>query len=169
MLIAGTGHRPQSLGQRWTPDLKLKMESFAIDALTERNVSEVISGMALGWDQALATAAHALDIPFIAAVPFVGQDRTWGRREREEYNFLLSKAVRTVVVCPFSLNIAYHRRNEWMVDELIQRFYRPSRLLALWNGNPGGTSHCVEYAAGWMVPTDNLWDAWIEYLKESRQ
>ena len=55
------------------------------------NPSEVISGMALGWDMALAQAAINLGIPFIAAVPFIGQENMWIKKTQEYYKELLSK------------------------------------------------------------------------------
>ena len=44
-------------------------------------------------------------------------------------------------------------RNEWMVNNA-------DRVVALWNGTPGGTTGTVNYAKQQGIPIDNLWDKW---------
>lgn len=63
----------------------------------------VISGMAEGFDEALAKAALQLEIPFIAMLPnktygsyYWGQKSLTGRDRLEEFNELLSQAHQTV-------------------------------------------------------------------------
>ena len=63
MIVAGTGHRPNKLGG-YNNESFLKLVNIAEDALKQMEVTEVISGMALGWDMALAQAAINLNIPF---------------------------------------------------------------------------------------------------------
>jgi uncharacterized phage-like protein YoqJ len=122
--------------------------------------SKMILGFALGWDTALAHACVRLNIPFIAAIPFVGQEKPWHKEAQETYHLLLSKAIEVVIVSPG----VYHpgklsRRNEWMVD-------RSTAVLALWDGSKGGTANCVKYAEKVSVPVFNVWPGWLNELED---
>jgi len=88
---SGTGHRPQKLGGfgRYTTT---KLRSIAINALDAVRPKKVITGMALGWDTALAEAALKLHIPYIAAIPFVGQESRWQTTQQDHYFDLLAAA-----------------------------------------------------------------------------
>lgn len=153
MIVAATGHRPEKLlSHHPLPDLDRRLFQFARDVLVELEPSEVISGMALGWDQAVAQAAISLRIPLTAACPFKGQERLWPGSKQALYREILSKAQRVVYVCNHGLNIAFQERNEWMVD-------RCDKLTALYDGTPGGTANCVQYATGWRE-IDHRWDQW---------
>lgn len=170
LVVAGTGHRPDVLGG-YTEQARTRLTDFARHCLnayfkTVVGDGNVISGMALGWDQALAEAAVSLGIPVLAAVPCDGQDATWPQAARKRYRaFLEHSLVRVHVVCPgpykgWKMQV----RNEWMVD-------RCHYLLALYNGDPeGGTANCVKYA--WKKnerggrPTArirNVWDEWEKW------
>lgn len=157
-IVAATGHRLNKLLQHIPQidvDLEERMFMLARDHLIELRPSEVISGMALGWDTAVALAALDLGIPLTCACPFEGQERLWSARQQMRYRDILSKAARVVYVCRHKLNIAFQERNEWMVD-------RASHILALWDGTPGGTANCIEYAERWCSRVENLWQEWIE-------
>ena len=56
MNVAGTGHRPNKLGG-YDDDIYQRLVTLAMTYLEETRPKRVISGMALGWDQALAEAA----------------------------------------------------------------------------------------------------------------
>lgn len=150
MIIAGTGHRPNKLGG-YDIYAHKKLIDFAKERLIEYQPSTIISGMALGWDTAIAEAAVDLDIPFHAYIPFRGQELRWPIATRATYNALLKKA-QFVRVCsdgdysPRAMQI----RNQCMVDAC-------DLLLALWNGTPGGTANCVAYAVHQQKPCHNLW------------
>lgn len=110
----------------------------------------VISGMAQGWDTAIAEAAVQLGIALTAAVPFPGQEAKWPVAAQVQYQTLLALADRVETIGGgFSL-AAYQARNEWMVDH-------SNRVVALWNGTWGGTANCVKYAQHVGRPVDNLW------------
>lgn len=157
LIIAATGHRPDKLlavvPRGHYPRLMPELTNLATLALKRFRPSEVISGMALGWDTAVALAAVKLDIPFTAACPFRGQESTWPGRDQIVYRDLLTKATRVVFVCNHRLNIAFQERNEWMVD-------RANLMLALHDGSPGGTNNCLEYANRYCQRVENLWDEW---------
>lgn len=150
-IMAVTGHRPDKLGGYNNFE---KLTWFASCELKMKLPNLVITGMALGWDQAIAKACILLDIPFIAAVPFKGQEKIWPIASQKLYNELLSKADEINIICdggyaPNKMQI----RNEWMVDHC-------SYLEALWNGTSGGTANCVKYANKKKVPVVNCWDNW---------
>lgn len=166
MNIAVTGHRPQKLGgydeKTWD-----KLVMFAAYTLSTLKPSYVYTGMALGWDQAVAQAAVDLDIPFCAAIPFCGQEMKWTNYAQEYYMKLLNQAAHIEVVCRDGYHPAKMQiRNEWMVDQLE---HAQDKLVALWDGSPGGTANCVRYAERkWDMPaikTNRILNAWDEWRK----
>lgn len=151
LAVSGTGHRLNRLGGYNRATQKAR-RSLAIKTLTELAPRGVISGMALGWDQALAEAAIALKLPWLAAIPCAGQERTWPPKSQAHYQELLSQATK-VIYCsrePYAARLM-HARNVWMVD-------RSQLVIALWDGSPSGTGNCVHYANSKNIPVLNLWD-----------
>lgn len=141
MTIAFTGHRPNKLGgyapnnpiRDWVSD-RIRQE------LIRLKPTMVISGMALGVDQWAAQVACDLGIPFIAAVPFKGQEGMWPGVSKHDYRRLMKEAHEVVVVCEGGYSAhKMQLRNEYMVD-------RCDVLIAVWDGTPGGTGNCVRYA-----------------------
>lgn len=153
-IIAGTGHRPRSLGG-YSEAAWRKLWSFAVQELRRVEPEKVITGMALGWDQALARACVRLKIPFVVAVPFDGQSTVWPKDAQRRYAALLGQATQVVMVSPGGYDVSkLHKRNEWMVDNCDE-------LLALYNGaDTGGTAACVRYAQEVGRPIDNCWERW---------
>ena len=161
MILCGTGHRPEKL----TPlgndiyidgleELEDRLEALCVVALERFKPEKVISGMALGYDTALAQAAIKLGIPWVAAIPYQGQESKWSHRQQARYQELLARATEIKIVNPGSF--AYRKlnsRNEWMVNQ-------SELVLALWNGQKSGTAHCVNYANDQGVEVNNLWDNW---------
>jgi uncharacterized phage-like protein YoqJ len=154
MILAATGHRPDKLGG-YSPEIHRRLVHFARSYLqTAEGAQSAISGMALGWDMAWATAALDLGIALIAAVPFDGQERRWPAEAQRMHAQLLRRATRVCIVSPGPYaGWKFERRNEWMVD-------RADRLVALWSGAPGGTARCVAYASRSGKPVENLWSRW---------
>lgn len=160
MIIAATGHRPDKLGgydERTFGALKFLAECYIKLNLTpdpRTRIEAGISGMALGWDMAWAEALIELEVPLIAAIPFVGQEQRWPDASQERYRRILGAADRVEIICTGGY-AAYkmQARNEWMVD-------KADRIVALWDGSAGGTRNCVAYAEECKVPIDNLWDQW---------
>ena len=115
-------------------------------------IEYIISGMAQGWDLALVRAALALGIPFVAAVPFEGQETKWPREHQEAFRNFLERAMRVEIVCPGPYaNWKFLKRDEWMVDN-------SNRLLSLYDGSPkGGTAHTYNYAESKGMPISNVW------------
>lgn len=149
--LAATGHRSDKLGG-YSNEAHNYLIKIAIDCLVEQSPEKIISGMALGWDMAWAEAGQTLNIPVVAAVPFLGQDEVWPPFSRIKYKNILSKCVDVIFVCdqgyaPWKMQI----RNEYMVDHC-------DLLVALWNGSNGGTGNCIKYANKVNKPILNLWD-----------
>ena len=163
--VVGTGHRPPRLGGY---HLQSKLDEFAREIIDELLcVDDVplvhgISGMALGWDQALARAFDYSGIDWTAAIPCLGQDRTWPLSSQEEYARLLTRATHVHMVTngpyePWTM-IA---RDRWMVDQAIGP---RDRLLALWDGDKrGGTWDTISYAEKHSLERIDLWERWVEW------
>lgn len=143
MIVAFTGHRPDELGGWDLPNPTYIHVCQQIEkTLKEVQPEKVISGMALGVDQWAANIAVKLNIPFVAAMPFVGQDSVWPAASQKTYHALLKRASEQVIVCeggyaPSKMQV----RNEFMVNEC-------DILIAVWDRSPGGTANCVKYAEG---------------------
>jgi len=160
-MLAVTGHRPDKLGG-YSPEADRKLRAFArellpllLSALEER---VVITGMALGWDQAIAQACVELKIPFIAAVPFPEQADRWPEPSRVRWAGLCHQAFEIHTVCGSYSGANLQTRNEWMVD-------RCGYLAALWSSAPGGTANCVRYANRLARPVINVWPHWQAFLR----
>lgn len=143
MKIGITGHRPSKLGN----DYKLKSPLIKwirneIEVIISANEpDELISGMAQGIDTLFAKIAMFMDIPLIAAIPFLGQEDKWSDDDKILYKKILSWfRTKKVVVSrggyePWKMQ----KRNEWIVDNC-------DLLIAVWDGSTGGTKNCVKYA-----------------------
>lgn len=141
MVVAFTGHRPSKLGgYDYNSPINLNIREYISNIIQEVKASKVISGMALGVDQFAADSAQDLGIPWVAAIPFKGQETAWPASSQKLYHDLLETAEEKVIVCegkyaPHKMQI----RNEWMVD-------RADIVVAIWDGSKGGTANCVAYA-----------------------
>jgi uncharacterized phage-like protein YoqJ len=161
LVICGTGHRPKKIvvgaANAYDPHVFGRLVDLASAALIRVSATLVISGMAIGWDMALAEAALRVGRPFDAYVPFRGQEGLWPEESKRQYSRLLAAARNVVVVCPGTYAAwKMQRRNESMVDAA-------GRVLALWNGTRGGTANCVAYANQVGRPVMNLWSSWERY------
>jgi len=142
-VVAFTGHRPAKIGGYDLPNPTYMHVCQEIDrVLRELKPDKVISGMALGVDQWAANVALKLNIPFIAAVPFLGQEGKWPNKSQQLYKKMLEKAAEIVIVSEGGYAASKLQiRNEWMVD-------RCDVLVAVFDGTSGGTANCVTYAKG---------------------
>lgn len=141
MKVAVTGHRPDKIGgyDYYAPQrvwVRRKLKSKLMDLMP----MYAISGMALGVDQDFAQVSIELAIPFIAALPFAGQESRWPKSSKDYYNWLLERAELIEIVSGGGYS-AYKMqlRNQWMVDNCDE-------LIAVWDGSEGGTGNCVQYA-----------------------
>lgn len=160
---AVTGHRQQKLGghsealyRRLVGFARLELQRFENDLRPTR----VLTGMAGGWDQAVAQACRDVGIPYEAAIPFDSYGEMWPAHAKARYSELCESAEKVHVVCgPRYAPWKMQARNEWLVAE-VERADDTGRLLALWSGASGGTANCVEFAERRSVIVDNCWDRW---------
>lgn len=141
MILSFTGHRPDKLGGYGPSRIRDGVLVEMLKLLRELKPEYAISGMALGVDQWAARCCVHLGIPFVAAIPFGGQELLWPKTSQEAYHRLLKQARSVKVVCGDEIDRvpAMQVRNEWMVDN-------SDLLLAVWDGSSGGTANCVKYA-----------------------
>jgi len=148
-VIAGTGTR--QLIKESQP-YRHKVLNYLVELLNgakKKHGAEnvvVISGMAEGFDEALARAAVIAGVPFVAALPNSSYIQYYWSAEHGQTGVsriqqgmeLLGKAAKVVNVCNFKGAKANYIRNEWMADRAsIVWVYNPN--------NSSGTKHCVEY------------------------
>lgn len=149
-VIAGTGHRPNKLGG-YSRKANNHLVDLAVFGLQQLKPDVVISGMALGWDLALAQAAWELRIPIHAYVPFIGQESQWPADAQEFYQYTLALCEKTVIVSEGGYSAwKMQIRNEAMVKAA-------NHILAIWDGSSGGTANCVKFAMKCKKPITNLW------------
>jgi hypothetical protein len=153
MSLSVTGHRPHLLGGYL---VQPALEHLALITLADMRPQRVCTGMALGWDQAIAAACITLDIPFVAVLPGFAsggyQCTRWPAASQARFHQLLAAAAE-IERCPFpGAGREFHHRDQRLVE-------RCDDLLALWNGDPKtGTGITVTMARG--KPVHNVWGAW---------
>lgn len=101
--------------------------------------------MALGFDQDAACACIRAEVPFVACVPFEGQEAHWPAESQEEYRAILSQAKCVEMLGPkpqstYEATKLLHARNRHMIDAV-------DIVIACWDGSNGGTSNAVTYAS----------------------
>ncbi len=147
---AFTGHRPKSFPWKYdeaAPDCILLKEVLKaqIKALTDRGVTDFLSGMAQGTD--LWCSQIVLDLkkksPALklhCVLPCEGQADRWSASERERYFSILEQADGVVYVHREYNKRCMLERNRYLVDHA-------SFLLAVYNGTwRSGTGATVRYA-----------------------
>lgn len=151
-----TGHRPDKLGGYGETNRKI-LKEFAKYKLSELNPDHCISGMALGWDTAVALACVDLSIPWTAAIPFPEQYRVWNHDDQKAWHWLTRLATKVVYVTNSYSVENLQKRNEWMVDH-------SDYLVALHDGSKGGTYNCIEYAKKMDKPIINWWSSYEAFV-----
>ena len=137
-----TGHRPGKL-QSPEEEIRRWLEK-QVDRAVKDGYRYFITGCAMGVDiwagqAVLRKREEDPSVRLIAATPWPGMADHWEKTWREQYRELIARADETVTVCEHYHRCVYKMRNIWMVD-------RSSRLIAYYNGFPGGTGNTVRYA-----------------------
>lgn len=153
-IVAGTGHRPDKLGG-YSEDNFIKLVELCSIFLQFKNPKTVISGMALGYDQALAQASIDLKIDLIAAIPCKNQEEKWNKESKMKYNKILSFAKEKILISDDYTPFCMQKRNIWMIDHCDE-------VVALFDGTNGGTKNCIDYAVKKNKPIFNMWTIWKE-------
>ena len=143
MILGVTGYRPQKLGGFILPN---KTYNFVCQR-TEEILKDIcpdkcITGMAIGYDQYAANVCFRNNIPFLAAIPFEGQDILWKPEDRKRYRSLLNKAEEIIYVALGSYSAQkMQERNEYIVNhsDIMLACIRPNEI-------SGGTFNCCSYA-----------------------
>lgn len=157
-VVAATGHRPKDLGLSYSKADLERLAKFAKSVLAELKPGMVVVGGAQGWDTAVAFGALWLDIPFLLAVPFRGQESQWPAVARRRYEYLKDRAATVVEVYPPGFSAPkLLGRNRFMTE-----LARSGQVLALYDERKqtGGTAHCVRYARSAGMNVVNAWDRW---------
>ncbi len=139
-----TGHRPPKLGGYDSNNpLRQKIRARTREHLLELEPELCISGLALGYDQDFVQVCIDLGLPFLAAVPFKGQELNWPLESQKTYHKMIEKASKVVYVSPPGYDPRKMlARNIWMVQEITDE----GVVIACFDGSKGGTSHTVDYA-----------------------
>lgn len=137
-----TGHRPEKLN-RSEVEIKKDLETAILQAINDGFVT-FITGMARGVDIwageiILQLRKQNPNLHLIAASPYEGFESRWSTDWQRRYNSILEQADLVRFICKGYSKACFQIRNEWMVD-------RSARVIAVYNGEPGGTRNTIEYA-----------------------
>lgn len=151
MIVLGvTGHR----GVEQKPGELLRFARLFIDLAA---ADHVITGMAQGWDLAVAYACFAAGVPYTAAIPHTHQPDGWPAPDREVWLLCVNGATRVNIGSAIYEPGVYSDRNRWIVDN-------SDEIASLYDGRPrGGTRHCVLYAQSKGRRIHPLWDRWQRF------
>ena len=148
-----SGHRPEKLDE---PEENVKKWlSEQIDSAITAGYTTFISGCAMGvdiWAGQLVLQKKTKNpaLHLIAATPWPGFSNRWSIDWQAQYSDLMKNADLIIPVCNHYHKGVFQQRNEWMVDH-------SNRVIAFYNGAPGGTRNTIEYAEkkGVEVITNN--------------
>lgn len=158
--LSFTGHRPTRLfgydyqtegNRKMLMELRTVVERF----IASKGYTTFITGMALGIDIWAARIVLALkskhpQIKLICAVPCMNQYKKWTEEDKEIYRYIIGKADYVYYVSEEEyIPWCMQKRNEWMVDN-------SSYVIAVWDGESGGTSNCINYAKKRQRPVLNI-------------
>ena len=137
-----TGHRPEKL-QRSEDEIKKGLEEAILKAIHD-GYTTFITGMARGVDIwagqiVLRLRQNNPELKLIAALPYPDCDSRWSVSWRRQYDDVLEAADLVNSISPAYSMASFQKRDEWMVDHA-------SRVIAVYDGVPGGTKNTIEYA-----------------------
>ena len=139
-----TGHRPHRLPwlevdqDERCQHLRRELER-QVELAYHQGYRHFISGMALGGDMLFCEAVlkekkQHPEILLEAAIPFAGQADHWNATQQARYKNLLQQCDLETLVQQNYTRGCMMRRNQYMVD-------RSTKLIALFDGNPGGGTY----------------------------
>lgn len=156
-----TGHRPSGFPwiygkENQSQATYKKILCEIIDwYISENDVTDFISGMALGADMDFAATVLLLreKYPYIrlhCAIPCRDQTRLWKEPYISLYNNILRQADSSVILSESYTRTCMLERNRYMVD-------KSDYVFAIWNGErKGGTWYTMEYAKKLKRPVEVL-------------
>ncbi|MBQ8424576.1 MAG: DUF1273 family protein [Clostridia bacterium] len=149
-ILAVTGYRPSKCPWGYDEederclDMKNRLKDRLIQAF-EDGYLVVMTGMALGYDTIVAEMVLQLKkfypkVKLFGALPCENQDALWRDNQKARYKKILKQLDGTRCICKqYTGAECMLERNYFMVDNC-------SRLIALFDGKPGGTKKTVDYA-----------------------
>lgn len=137
-----TGHRPEKLN-RSEVEIKKDLEGAILQAIDDGFVT-FITGMARGVDIwageiILQLRKNNPNLHLIAASPYDGFESRWSADWQRRYKDILEQADLVGFICKGYSKSCFQIRNEWIVN-------KSARVIAVYNGEPGGTRNTIEYA-----------------------
>lgn len=137
-----TGHRPEKL-KRPEGEIKNCLEKAILKAVDD-GFTTFITGMARGVDIWAGQIVLRLrqsnpDIRLIAALPYPDCESRWSVKWKKQYAEVLSAADLVECISDEYSMASFQKRDEWMVDQ-------SSRVIAVYDGVPGGTKNTIDYA-----------------------
>jgi uncharacterized phage-like protein YoqJ len=168
-IVTGTGHRPKHYVNYDMYYTSLSIITDSISKVVEDNeidIDLVISGMALGFDTALAMCAIENNIPLHAYIPFVGQEYKWSKDMQSTYQNLIQGAEKVLVSVDNhpkeyrEVAASLHKRNSDMLrdTDICFTFHRPDIIT-------GGTVDAIKKAKSKSIYTVPIWP---EYEKQAK-
>lgn len=154
MIIAVTGH--QRIPEAALPFVRDGVRAYLASRLeASPSGATLISCLAVGADQIVASIALDLGYRLRALVPSRDYDSTFGADGEPTYRNLLARADGTVTLdFDHPCEEAYMAAGRRLVDDCDE-------LLALWDGYPaaglGGTGDVVAYAKAFGRPVHIVW------------
>lgn len=79
------------------------------------------------------------NLHLIAASPYEGFESRWSGDWQRRYTAILEQADLVGFICKGYSKSCFQIRNEWIVN-------KSARVIAVYNGEPGGTRNTIEYA-----------------------
>lgn len=150
MRLIVTGHRDEKLETYNRLWIKAAIEECLLKLKNCPGISIAYAGMASGVDLTFCESCQFYDIPFIACVPFEGQEKRMtedAARFRKEL-LEIAKEIKYV-------------KNSWMVENC-------DYAIAVWDGNKGGTHNVVQQLIEkkknwlWVNPVSEvIWDCFV--------
>ena len=144
-----TGHRSQKLPWKFNEDdLRYKMTRNRVEDEIEKAITKgynhFISGMAIGFDIMCAEIVLEFkkkykNIILECEVPCKGQESKWIEKEQIRYRRILKQADKIRCIYDKYVDGCMKERNPYMINN-------SSLVIALFNGQWGGTKQTIEYA-----------------------
>jgi len=146
--ICFTGHRPEKL--KMDENTLYTVLKNAIEQGIRDGFTTYISGMARGVDIVAAEIVLEIkkskpELRLICALPHPNFEIKWSDEWQHRYKAVLARADLVKTICPAYERSAYQKRNEWLVDH-------SARVIAVYNGEPGGTKNTIDYAEKHGIP-----------------
>ena len=136
-----TGHR--QIPKVEYPAVRARL-TYAIRDLYEKGYRRFVAGGAIGFDTlaaeiVLALRRHYPDVSLILMLPCADQDARWSSEDKAIYQKQKGEADEVILLAERYFDGCMQKRNRYMVDHA-------SLLIAVHDGQSGGTRRTIEYA-----------------------